>query len=228
MRPPPGSPRSGPADARRAIIAQPTTRTPWRRRWRPVRGMLGGRPSEVVVPKVSVVLFEAGEAEVDGDAPEIDHHRDDVPHDHRARKNQQAVVDPEELKHAHDARHRGIHALARPAPEHPDQVGDSGKRGPKTRDKPKDLRPSKSGKEQARCVFGDQALAAAQQDETQQQDSAQEPRAAIDTHRFSLVPAVRRVWYKTSAPSFAPGPPPGYFRRGPPVCCATPMLATTD
>src|SRR5262249_60152807 len=91
--------------------------------------------------ELSVTLFEAGEAEVDGDAPEIDHYRDDVPHDHRARENQQAVVDPEKLKHAHDARHRGIHALARPAPEHPDQVGYSGERGPKARDKPEYLGP---------------------------------------------------------------------------------------
>ena len=44
------------------------------------------------------------------------------PHGPRFVKYQQAVVDPADLKDAHDACHSWVHALARPAPEHTDQV----------------------------------------------------------------------------------------------------------
>ena len=71
--------------------------------------------------------FETGEAKVRRYATEIDQHRDHVPRDHGPREDEEAVVNPHNLKSTHDGRHRGIDTLARPAPEHLDQVGTAAK-----------------------------------------------------------------------------------------------------
>jgi len=50
------------------------------------------------------------------------YHGDYVPYNRRPRKNQQTVVDPEDLEDAHDSRHPRVHACARPTPKQRDQV----------------------------------------------------------------------------------------------------------
>ena len=82
----------------------------------------------------------------------VDHDRDHVPDDHRSRNNQQAIVDPGDLKDAHDSRHPRIHPCARAPLEHGEQVRQSGEGGSEARDKTDYLRPVKWGDEQARRV----------------------------------------------------------------------------
>src|SRR5262245_17907474 len=98
----------------------------------------GARASAVIVRGGGLILFgnwtsswsyagnraplQAVEATIGRHAQEVDHDRDDVPHDDRSRHDQQPVVDPGELEHAHDARHPRIHALARPPSQHRDQI----------------------------------------------------------------------------------------------------------
>jgi hypothetical protein len=53
-----------------------------------------------------------GKQYVRADVQKIDEHRHHVPNDHRSRSNQQAVLDPEDLKHAHDGRHPWVHTRA--------------------------------------------------------------------------------------------------------------------
>jgi len=52
------------------------------------------------------------EVTVGADAQKVDEHRNHVPDDHRPRSNQQAVVDPEDLKDSHDCRHPRVHSRA--------------------------------------------------------------------------------------------------------------------
>ena len=62
----------------------------------------------------SVILtpFPPCEPKVRPDGQEIDHYGDHVPHDHRPRRNQEAVIDPHDLENTHDARHHRVHTLA--------------------------------------------------------------------------------------------------------------------
>jgi hypothetical protein len=83
--------------------------------------------------------FSAGKMKVRGDAQKVDKHGDRVPHHHRSRDNQEPVVDPSNLKHAHDTCHRRVHALAGTSSEHGDQVGQSREGCSKTCDKADDL-----------------------------------------------------------------------------------------
>ena len=60
----------------------------------------------------------ADEMNIRADAQEIDQNRNHVPYDDRPRSNQQAVVDPQDLKSTGDCCHRWLHARARPTLEH--------------------------------------------------------------------------------------------------------------
>jgi len=79
----------------------------------------------------------------------IDEHGYKVPRDHRPGRNQQTIVDPEDLKDAHDGRHSWIHPGAGPPFEHGKQVGNRGEGGPETRYKTKDLGTVEFGDKQA-------------------------------------------------------------------------------
>ena len=92
---------------------------------------------------VTFLAFFPNEIQVSGDAEGIGQHRYQIPRNHRSRSDQQAVINPENLKHAHDCRHPWIHSRARPAFQHGDQVWHCRKCRPKACQKTNDLRPLK-------------------------------------------------------------------------------------
>ena len=57
----------------------------------------------------SILFFFADEVTIRAHAQEVYQYRDHVPHDYWPRSNQQAIVDPEDLKSPHDRRHPRIH-----------------------------------------------------------------------------------------------------------------------
>jgi hypothetical protein len=64
---------------------------------------------------------------------------DHVPCDHWSRSNQNPIVDPEDLKSAHDCRHHWVHTRARLTLEHADQIRHGSKGCSHTRQKAEDL-----------------------------------------------------------------------------------------
>jgi len=83
--------------------------------------------------------FRADEVKVRADIQKIDQYRDHVPCDYGPRNNQQTVVDPQDLKDAHDGRHPRVNASAGATPEHGNQVGRGGEGRSKTRQKTEDF-----------------------------------------------------------------------------------------
>ena len=82
-------------------------------------------------------FFFAKKVRISANAEEVNQHADHIPHNHGPRNNQDAIVDPEDLKDAYDRRHPWVHARTRPAPEHRQQVRQDGKGGSKPATKPK-------------------------------------------------------------------------------------------
>src|SRR5574337_1522373 len=115
--------------------------------------------------------FFASEMKERPHAEEIDEHRDDVPGNYRTRSNQQPGVDPEDLKHAHNACHPGVHACARSAPEHRQQSRQSGKGGSEARHKAENLRLGQTGNEQALRVTRHKTFATVQREHSQDENT---------------------------------------------------------
>ena len=108
-------------------------------------------------------FFFAAKVCISADAEEINQHADHIPHNHGSRNNQDAIVDPEDLKEAYDSRHPWVHARSRPAPEHRQQIRQNGKGGAQTGDKAKNIRTLEIGKEDALRVMN-KLLTAAEHD----------------------------------------------------------------
>jgi hypothetical protein len=83
--------------------------------------------------------FSPGKTEIRAYGQKIHENGDYVPQNHGARGYQQSVVDPDDLKGAHDCRYSRIYAGTRAAPEHYDQVRDSRERSAEPGNKSKDL-----------------------------------------------------------------------------------------
>ena len=98
-------------------------------------------------------FFFAEEVRISADAEEINQNADHIPHNHGSRNNQDAIVDPEDLKDAYDCRHPRVHASTRPTPEHRQQIRQNGKGCSQTGDKAKDVRTLKAGNEDALRVM---------------------------------------------------------------------------
>ena len=98
-------------------------------------------------------FFFAEKVRISANAEEINQNADHVPHNHGPRNNQDAVVDPEDLKDAYDRRHPWVHARTRSAPEHRHQIRQNGKGGSQTGDKAKEVRTLKAGNEDALRVM---------------------------------------------------------------------------
>ena len=74
-------------------------------------------------------LFMLSKVEIGAHRKKIDPHGHQIPCDDRPGVDQETVIDPDDLKRAHNTRHSRIHALAGMSPEHLDQVWYGGKGG---------------------------------------------------------------------------------------------------
>ena len=102
--------------------------------------LIENRPSRTSpAHAVARLFFLADEVKVRADTQKIDQYRDRVPCDYGPRSYQQTVVDPQDLKDAHDGGHPRVNASAGATPEHGDQVGHSGEGRSKARQKAKDF-----------------------------------------------------------------------------------------
>jgi len=82
-------------------------------------------------------------------AQRIDEDGNQIPHNYRPRQNQQSVVNPQNLEDAHDRGHAWVHSGGGTTTIHGDQVREGGKGCAKASKEAEDLRPLKSGNEQA-------------------------------------------------------------------------------
>ena len=128
-----------------------------------------------------------------GDAQEVDAHGDQVPGDHRPRGNQEAIVDPQNLEHAHDGGHARVHAGGRAAAEHCEEVGDGGEGGAETREKADDLRTVEVWRKQAGGVTRNEVVTGAEEDRTQNEEAA--GRCLSDGHVCADAPAGWQTYY---------------------------------
>ena len=98
-------------------------------------------------------FFFAPKVCISANAEEVNQHADYIPNNHGSRNNQDAIVDPEDLKEAYDRRHPWVHARSRSPPEHRHQIRQNGKRGSQSGDKTKEVRTLESRKENALRVM---------------------------------------------------------------------------
>ena len=75
----------------------------------------------------------AGKIDIGTDYQEINPHCDRIPHNDRPRFDQDAVIDPHDLKGAHNRSHRRIHAYTGTPLEHGDEIGHGSKCGAEAR-----------------------------------------------------------------------------------------------
>lgn len=99
-------------------------------------------------------LFFAHEIEVGAYVEEVDADGDDVPKNHGAGGDEEAIEDPENLKGAHDGCHFWVDTGAGAAPEHLEQVWQGGKSGAESGDQADYLRALNMRIEQAGPVVG--------------------------------------------------------------------------
>src|SRR4051812_29133223 len=115
------------------------------------------QPSAGVGSKCQALL-SASEMTERCNAQKIDDDSDDVPYDDGPRRDQQAIVDPHDLKHTHDCGHARVHPGTRPTSEHREQIRHRSEGSSKTSNEPDNFGTLEPGRQQARSITGHQVL----------------------------------------------------------------------